>query len=70
MKVVSIVLRTESGDLYHFTWEVGCVNEFIENIEETMGEELASVYTFDINQDDVDEEFRKALNKAHGEEVY
>lgn len=76
MKVVSIVMRTESGDQYHFTWEVDGILDFVENVELSLGEEFEYICEFDINtlgdinRDDVDHEFRKALNKARGYEEF
>lgn len=74
--VISIVMRTESSDLYHFTYEVKNEYEFIEAVKHDMGTELACVYTWDINVlGDVeynlaDKLFREAMNEAEGEEVY
>lgn len=48
--IVSVYLKTESGDGYLFTYDrVESVEEFVELVEKDLGDELAYVYSVDIN---------------------
>ena len=48
--IVSVNLKTESGDSYLFTYDrVDGPEEFVELVEKDLGDELAYVYSFDIN---------------------
>lgn len=48
--IVSVYLKTESGDGYLFTYDrVESVEEFVELVEKDLGEELAYVYSIDLN---------------------
>lgn len=48
--IVSVYLKTESGDGYLFTYDrVESVEEFVELVEKDLGDELAYVYSFDLN---------------------
>lgn len=47
--IVAANLKTESGDDYLFLFDqVGSPDEFVELVENSMGEELAYVWTFDV----------------------
>lgn len=48
--IVSVNLKTESGDDYLFTYDqVASTEEFVELVEKDLGEELAYVYGFTMN---------------------
>ena len=48
--IVSVYLKTESGDGYLYTYDrVESVEEFVELVEKDLGEELAYVYSIDLN---------------------
>jgi hypothetical protein len=48
--IVSVYLKTESGDGYLFTYDrVDGPEEFVELVEKDLGDELAYVYSVDIN---------------------
>jgi hypothetical protein len=48
--IVSVNLKTESGDSYLYTYDnVEGPEEFVELAEKDLGEELEYVYDFDIN---------------------
>jgi hypothetical protein len=48
--IVSVRLKTESGDDYLFTYDqVEDPEEFVELVEKDLGDELAYVWSFDLN---------------------
>lgn len=48
--IVSVSMKTESGDDYLFTYDqVIDPEEFVQLVEKDLGDELAYVYSFDIN---------------------
>lgn len=48
--IVSAYLKTESGDGYLLTYDrVDGPEEFVELVEKDLGDELAYVYSFDLN---------------------
>lgn len=48
--IVAVYLKTESGDGYLYTFDrVESVEEFVELVEKELGDELAYVYSVDIN---------------------
>lgn len=48
--IVSVSMKTESGDDYLFTYDhVIDPEEFVQLVEKDLGDELAYVYSFDLN---------------------
>lgn len=48
--IVSVYLKTESGDGYLFTYDhVDGPEEFVELVEKDLGDELEYVHSFDLN---------------------
>lgn len=48
--IVSVSMKTESGDDYLFTYDrVDGPEEFVELVEKDLGDELAYVYSYELN---------------------
>ncbi|WYN05103.1 hypothetical protein ISREJYDI_CDS0142 [Pseudomonas phage UNO-G1W1] len=61
--IVAVAMRTESGDDYLFLYDdIFGIADFVERVEDDMGEELAYVYHIDVKTDCcVDEGYERAL---------